>query len=94
MAVNIQAKKNDKLATKASSSNDEIVKRNLFKLFTQSTNFVRTNVQPSVETTLTKLTSISTMKIAPAIVVPFNVLKIQFPKYHDNDDLVLYMFNN
>jgi len=35
---------NDKLLAKANNSNKEIVEWNLFKLFTQSTNFVRTNI--------------------------------------------------
>jgi hypothetical protein len=49
---------NDNLVMEAYSSSGETIERNLFKLFTQSTNFVKTNIRPNVQITLTKSTNI------------------------------------
>lgn len=67
---------NDNLITKAYSNSGEIVEQNLFKLFTQSTNFIKTNIQPIVQITLTKKIGISTMNVLSLMVVaPTNVLR-------------------
>jgi hypothetical protein len=38
----------DNLTIEASNNNSKVVEQNLFKLFTQSINFVTTNIQPNV----------------------------------------------
>jgi hypothetical protein len=49
---------NDNLVMEAYSNSVETIERNLFKLFTQSNNFVKTNIRPNVQITLTKSTNI------------------------------------
>jgi hypothetical protein len=39
---------NGNSAKEVNSNNGEIIEHNLFKLFIQNTNFVRTNIQPNV----------------------------------------------
>ncbi len=84
---------NDNLVTETYSNSGETAEWNLFKLFIQNTNFVKTNIRPNVHITLTMLIGIPTMNVPSFMVVaPINVLRIKLPKYHNNENLVLHIW--
>jgi hypothetical protein len=75
---------------KANSGNitNKVSRRKLFKLFFKSPERIKTNISLKLPPTIVALI----MNVPPIMAIPFaNVLQIQLPKYHDNEDLVLHI---
>lgn len=74
----------------ANSSNaiDEALGKKLFKLFFQSHEYINTKISLNPPPTIVA----PIMNLPPIMVIPpTNALRIQLPKYHDNEHLVLHI---
>lgn len=76
-----------------SSDNNELVEGDLLGVFSQKPFQTKLVTPLIVQAILTTTTLLLAMNIVPHMVLPpTNVLWIQLPKYHDNDDLASHIW--
>lgn len=74
------------------NNNRNIIDHNLLGLFDQQVFSAKLIYSQTKKTTMTTLIITSTMFVPPIMALPTtNVLHIQLPKYHDNDDPISHL---